>query len=143
MNIPETITISGVEYQVIVSDKPIFLNNLRAYGEIDYDKKEINIDETLQDKQGQLQTFLHEILHGIVYDRELDFKNDEEETIVDQLAKGLYQVLKDNPGIFIGEKERELIQNITVNMPEATEKVDVHKMMETMNQMKQVANGEV
>ncbi|MCF6466354.1 hypothetical protein [Clostridium sp. Cult2] len=105
MNIPEAITISGVEYKVVVSDEPIFLNNLRAYGEIDYNKKEINIDETLQDEQGQFQTFLHEIIHGIVYDRELDLKNDEEETIVDQISKGLYQVIKDNPEIFTEKKE--------------------------------------
>ncbi|HSH35762.1 hypothetical protein [Schnuerera sp.] len=100
MNIPDKIRISGVEYKTIVSSEPIFLDNIRVYGQIDYDKKEITIDETLQDKQGQLQTFLHEIIHGIVHDRELDFKNDSEETIVDQLAKGFYQIIKDNPELF-------------------------------------------
>lgn len=100
MNIPNKLKISGVVYEVTISNEPIFLENMRAYGEIDYNKKTIRIDETLQDKQGQLQTFLHEIIHGIVHDRELDFKNDSEETIVDQLAKGFYQIIKDNPELF-------------------------------------------
>mgnify|MGYP000936580580 CR=1 FL=1 len=49
-----------------------------------------------QDEQGQLQTLLHEILHGIIYDRAIEFDKMDEETIVDHLAKGIYQVLKDN-----------------------------------------------
>lgn len=100
MNIPKKVIISGVEYDVIFEDKPLFCNNQRAYAHIDFDNKEISIDGGIQDSQGCNQSLLHEIIHGIVYDRELDFKNDDEETIVDQISKGLYQVIKDNPNMF-------------------------------------------
>ncbi|BDR81030.1 hypothetical protein [Clostridium tetani] len=100
MNIPEKIIISGMEYEVILTDRPILHINTRAYGQIDFENKKILIDKTLREKQGNVQTLLHEIIHGIVEDRELDFAKDSEETIVDQLAKGLYQVIKDNSKLF-------------------------------------------
>ena len=100
MNIPEKIIISGMEYKVKLEDNPLFFNNLRAYAHIDYEDKEICIDSELQDTQGHTHSLLHEIIHGIVYDREIDFKNDDEETVTDQLAKGLYQLIKDNPSLF-------------------------------------------
>lgn len=106
MNIPEKIIISGIEYETVLTDKPIFHINTRAYGQIDFENKKILIDKTLQEKQGHLQTLLHEIIHGIVEDRELDFIKDSEETIVDQLAKGLYQVIKDNPKMFMEVSEK-------------------------------------
>lgn len=85
-----------MDYKVIITDKPLFYDNMRAYGHISFDKHEIYIDKTLKDEQGQLQTLLHEILHGIIYDRAIEFDKMDEETIVDHLAKGIYQVLKDN-----------------------------------------------
>lgn len=94
-----------MEYEVIMTDEPIFMDNLRAYGHINFDDKQILIDKTLREKQGHAQTLVHEIIHGIIYDRGLDFRNDGEETIVDQLAKGLYQVVKDNPELFTKRKE--------------------------------------
>ncbi|HZK34157.1 MAG TPA: hypothetical protein VFD33_02455 [Bacillota bacterium] len=96
MKIPGKINISGMEYEVIIKDQPLFCGNTRAYGHIDFDSKQILIDNTLRDSQGHMQTLLHEIIHGITNDRDIDFTQQGEETIVDQLAKGLYQVLKDN-----------------------------------------------
>ncbi|WMM24056.1 hypothetical protein RBU61_14145 [Tissierella sp. MB52-C2] len=100
MNIPDKLVISGMEYKIKLEDKPLFCSNQRAYAHINYESKEISIDEGLQDTQGHQQSLLHEVIHGIVYDRELDFQNDGEETIVDQISKGLYQVIKDNPELF-------------------------------------------
>lgn len=100
MIIPNKIIISGMVYEVKLEEKSLFCNNQRAYAHIDYDNKIISIDKGLQDTQGHCQTLLHEILHGIVYDRELDFAKDGEETLIDQLSRGLYQFLKDNPNIF-------------------------------------------
>ena len=41
------------------------------------------------------------------------------------------------------DKKEHKQQNITVNIPNATEKVDIHEMIKVMEQMKQVANEEV
>lgn len=100
MKIPDRIVISGMEYEVIMTDEPLFDGNTRAYGRIDFENKKIIIDKTLREKQGHFQTLLHEIIHGIVNDRDIDFTCDDEEVIVEQLARGFYQVIKDNPEIF-------------------------------------------
>ena len=96
MTFPSKINISGMEYEVILSEEPLFYGTSRAYGHINFDNKKIMIDKTLRDSQGHMQTLLHEIVHGIIYDRDIDFKVDSEEAIVDQLANGIYQVFKDN-----------------------------------------------
>jgi|GEM_PF-5252619 len=41
------------------------------------------------------------------------------------------------------DKKEHKPQNITVNIPDVTEKVDIHEMIKVMEQMKQVANEEV
>lgn len=43
-----------------------------------------------------METLIHEILHGIIFDRQIDFQNDDEEAIIERLSRGLYQVLKEN-----------------------------------------------
>lgn len=101
MEIPNKVRIGSVDYEVIIKDETIVLDAVQCKGKIDYDYHEINIDSSVQDKQGQEQTFLHELIHGIVRERNLDFKNADDETIVDGLAIGLHQVIRDNPEIFI------------------------------------------
>ena len=131
MNIPEKVIISGMEYEVIMTDKPLFCGNNRAYGHIDFENRKITIDNTLRDEQGHMQTLIHEIIHGIVYDRDISFSQDDEETIVDQLAKGLYQVLKDNTELFTGNEENN---HITVVIPEVTRNVDVDAIIEAIKE---------
>lgn len=101
MEIPNKVRIGSVDYEVTVEDKTLVLDAVQCKGQIDYDYHQINIDSSIQDKQGQEQTFLHELMHGIVRERNLNLDNDNEETIVDGLAVGLHQVIRDNPNIFI------------------------------------------
>ena len=61
MNIPEKAIISGMEYKIRLSDDILFFDNIRAYGHIDFEKKEIAIDKALRDSQGHKQTLLHSI----------------------------------------------------------------------------------
>lgn len=97
MRIPERVRIGGVDYAVIHEER---LNNGQnlAYGRIDYDKAEIRLAEHLQSAQGECQTLLHEILHGIA--NHFGLAINEEEDSIDKLASGLYMVLKDNPEMF-------------------------------------------
>lgn len=99
MQIPNEVKIGGLNFKVVSSDETIILNARQCKGMIDYEFHTIKIDNTLQDVQGQEQTFLHEVLHGIIYDRKIDLQDDEED-IVDDIAIGLHQVIKDNPHIF-------------------------------------------
>lgn len=105
MNIPKIVRIGSVTYDVIVSGETLVLNCHECKGLIDYEFHKIKVNNSVQDKQGQEQTFLHELVHGIVRERSLDLKNSDEETIVDEIALGLHQVIKDNSIIFEGETE--------------------------------------
>lgn len=95
MKLPKEVKISGMVYKVIPTKEPLIDGNIRAYGHVDFETREITIDVSLRDEQGHMQTLLHEILHAIVYDRDIDL-GENEEIIIDQLAKGLYQVLVEN-----------------------------------------------
>jgi len=100
LEIPEKIKIGGLKYDVEYAEKMIY-ENRQTYGHIDQEMCKIQLDKTLKCEQSLKQTFIHEILHGICFDRNIDM-GDKEEDIVDQLAHGLLQVIIDNPGIFNG-----------------------------------------
>ena len=95
MKIPQTIRISGTDYPIIETAK---LNNgtEMCYGRIDYEKSLIEINPDNQTHQHKCTTMLHEILHGVSHHCNLTIEN--EEHVIDTLAKGLYQVLQDNAG---------------------------------------------
>ncbi|MGN6710713.1 hypothetical protein [Anaerocolumna jejuensis] len=98
MKIPENVRIGGIKYEVKYEER---LNNgtSLAYGHIDYDRAIIRLASDLQSEQGECQTLLHEILHGISKHFELDIESDE--NTIDALARGLYMVIADNPEMFV------------------------------------------
>jgi hypothetical protein len=95
MKIPEYIRIGGVDYAVI--ETPGLNNGTQVcYGHIDFEKSLIEFNpERGTSHQFKGQILWHEILHGIAHHANLEFKDDEEQ-IIDTLAKGIYQVLQDN-----------------------------------------------
>ena len=94
MKIPKSVRIGGVEYDVRF-EKNVRVENLLAYGRINYDNCEIVLSETDGvAHQRRCQTLLHEILHGIRNHAGLEIEDEEE--VVEMFAKGLYQVLQDN-----------------------------------------------
>ncbi|WP_185903784.1 hypothetical protein [Hathewaya massiliensis] len=100
MNIPEKVRIGSMDYDVKLTDETLVLNGRECLGVIDYDNTEIKISKSIQSNQKQEQTFLHELMHGIIRERNLDLQNSDEETIVDEIATGLHQVIRDNQEIF-------------------------------------------
>lgn len=99
MNIPKIIRIGSCDYNVEFTDKDLVANYKEVYGRINYDNHSIEINSVLGDKQQQELTFLHEVFHAITRDRGLEFED--EELIVEELAKGLHQVIRDNQEMFI------------------------------------------
>lgn len=95
MNIPDKIKISGIDYKVIKTEGPLVVDGHQAYGMIDYNNRVIKLDTKLQDEQGIKSTFIHEVLHGIAFDRQIDWESGEE-NIIEQLTRGIYSLLKDN-----------------------------------------------
>lgn len=94
MKIPESIRIGGVEYEIQHKELVRIENNI-CYGSIDYSESVINLsDGDGGGHQHQCVTLWHEILHGIFNHACMKVENEEE--IVEVLAKGIYQVLQDN-----------------------------------------------
>lgn len=103
--LPESIRIGGVDYRLNLIEDYAFLNDDKTQsndGEFDVNRGIIKLATTLRDtkqlidRERTYTVLLHEILHGIVY-HYVGENFDNEEHIVTQFAKGLYQVLKENP----------------------------------------------
>lgn len=100
MNIPHKVRIGGVDYAVEIGTDPVIVDGKQCFGSIEYASHKILIDKTLGDHAQHSCTLLHEIFHGIVHDRMIDFgEGADEETIVEALSRGMYQVLADNPDL--------------------------------------------
>jgi len=105
MKIPETVRIGSMDYSVKRTDEIIIVDNKKCKGDINYLSKEIRISNEIKNTQDNEVTLLHEICHGIVYERNFTYKDNDEETITEELARGLHQVIRDNPKIFQAEGE--------------------------------------
>lgn len=117
MEIPDKVRIGSVDYDVIIEDKTIVLDSSQCKGKIDYEFHKINIDSSIQDKQEQEKTFLHELVHGIARERSLDLEKADEETIIDEISIGLHQVIRDNPEIFLNYIKVGAIEFGTIAVP--------------------------
>lgn len=85
------------EYEIVKKEEVIELPN-ECYGKIDFDKEIIEIATKFNQNQ-QNQTFLHELIHGIFEKLDMnELKNNEQ--VVNQLSKEIYEVILDNPHIF-------------------------------------------
>lgn len=98
MRIPEKIKIGNFVYDVEVTDYPILHEGMLCQGLCDSENQMIQLAADLT-KQNMERVFLHELIHAIHMDRGLDL-GEQTEVIVDELAKGLHQVINDNTGLF-------------------------------------------
>lgn len=103
MIIPEVVRIGSCDYEVEFTKNDIIVDREQCKAAIDYDNHLISIDSKIGDRQSHEQSFLHEIFHGVLRDRAI--KVDEEEFVVDELAKGLHQIIRDNPEMFMDEDD--------------------------------------
>ena len=101
MNIPDKVRIGSMDYIVKKVDEVIIVDHKECFGSIEYNKKIIKIGNDIQDKQSEEVTLLHEIFHGIVFERNFSYEKNDDETITEELARGMHQVIKDNIGMFI------------------------------------------
>lgn len=98
--LPEKVNISGIDYTVLCDQHLIITEEsqtIRA-AEIDIMQHVISISSFRRDQQDMENSLVHEIVHGIIADRGLAryLVEGEEEYFVENFARGLHQVLKDN-----------------------------------------------
>lgn len=90
MLIPETLKIGNLPYKVSIEEE----ENIDACGKGNMMKQYIKLNKAMP-KEMQEETFLHEIIHQILSQKSFSEEN-KDEKLIDTLAGGLYQVLKDN-----------------------------------------------
>ncbi len=98
MNIPKKIKIGGFEYAVERTEQSFVSEGTALDGVHNFAEKKIVVAENGCEEYQEM-VFMHEICHGIIahYLPGLD----SEEEFVEQFSKGLYQVVVDNPCVFV------------------------------------------
>ena len=110
MIIPEVVRVGSVFYEVKTQDTPIVMNGVQCLGYCDYYSHTIMLDESMQDEQTMEQTFCHELVHAMMFERKLNLEamglsNAQMEEVVDNLGIALHQVLLDNRDIALTAEE--------------------------------------
>ena len=91
------VVIGSSIYEIIHTGKPILVQGENCYGSQHYTPRKIHITtEKNVAQQEKEETTLHEILHAINDDRNLDLNHDQ----VKGVSKGIFQVLRDNKKLF-------------------------------------------
>jgi ferredoxin len=125
LNIPDKVKIGYKDFKVNMVEDHVIDEGMICYGNIEYDKGNINIS-TLHSEDQQKCIFIHECLHGIddVFEIGLD------EAQVRKIAKGICAFIRDNPDLFSKHKGGN---QIIVNMPNISENADIDIMAEELN----------
>lgn len=110
MVIPEEVRVGSVWYKVELTDKPIMMNDRQCLGLCDKGIHTIQLDPALQDDQGLLQTFYHELAHAMMFERGIDLQAmglsyDDFENVIDGIGIMMHQVLLDNPDLTLTPEE--------------------------------------
>lgn len=112
MIIPELVRVGSTFYRVITQDTPVVVSGIQCYGYCDYNNHSIVLDITIQDEQTMEQTFCHELIHAMMFERKINLEamgltNAQMEHVVDSLGISLHQILLDNPDITLSAEEYE------------------------------------
>ena len=110
MIIPELVRVGSVFYQVKTQATPIVMNGVQCLGYCDYYSHTIMLDESMQDEQTMEQTFCHELVHALMFERKINLEamglsKAQMEDVVDNLGIALHQVLLDNPDMALTPEE--------------------------------------
>ena len=134
MIIPELVRVGSVFYEVKTQTTPIVMNGVQCLGYCDYYSHTIMLDESMQDEQTMEQTFCHELVHAMMFERKLNLEamglsNAQMEEVVDNLGIALHQVLLDNRDIALTAEEfdvkypqqEDVIEAVKQAAPKVTE----------------------
>ena len=110
MIIPKVVRVGSVFYEVKTQETPIVMNGVQCLGYCDYMSHTIMLDLTMSDEQTMEQTFCHELVHALMFERKINLEamglsKAQMEDVVDNLGIALHQVLLDNPDITLTPEE--------------------------------------
>lgn len=98
----DTVFIAGVPFGIEQTSGNIIPYDGSVMGLIETMEQQITLS-TMPGLEMQQHVFLHEVIHGIVEGYHIPMPSElkQEEAIVDSIARGLYQVMVENPDIFL------------------------------------------
>ena len=110
MVIPELVRVGSTFYRVIARDTPVVVRGLQCLGYCDSLEHTIVLDLTTQDEQTLEQTFCHELIHAMLFERKINLEamgltNEQMEHVVDSLGISLHQILVDNADMALSPEE--------------------------------------
>ena len=110
MIIPTVVRVGSTFYKVTTQDTPVVVNGIQCYGYYDPNNHTIILATDIQDEQTMEQTFCHELVHAMMFERKINLEawgltNAQMEHVVDSLGISLHQVLMDNPDIALTAEE--------------------------------------
>lgn len=95
----DKVRIDSIDYTIQENEEYPIVNGRQCIGCIEYDNNSINIFSKLGEEKKK-QTLLHEIMHGIQVERNICIATkDSEEDVIDQLASGVLNLIRDNPDL--------------------------------------------
>jgi Zn-dependent peptidase ImmA (M78 family) len=94
--IPSKVKFDATTYDVEITERILIVNGRECKGMIDYDAGMISLSSQASESVSRV-TLMHEITHGIMHERGLDFKEDNDECLVDEIARGFMEVMRANP----------------------------------------------
>lgn len=109
-HIPNSIKIGYTDYEFDFWPDT-FASTEQAQGEFFSAAQKIGLKESTIPSRWGVNTLLHEVLHGIVYQYGLEVNSDEEK-IVNTFANGLTTVLVDNPWLVDYIKKHTMNKNV-------------------------------
>lgn len=96
ITMPKTIQIDSVTYDIEMSDNSLVLDGQECLGTIDYNCGVISLNSEKIGYRVLPKILMHEIMHGIITERGITLKGDEEK-IIDELAIGVINLIRQNP----------------------------------------------
>ena len=100
MIIPNKVKVGGYVYDVLRPRDPFINNGVECDGLHDFSRATIKVTESgILDYQKTV--FLHELIHAIIEVYCPGIGDELDETLAQQLSKGIYQVIVDNPEIVL------------------------------------------
>ena len=95
----ESVLIDTVRYRVEQTKETILVDGHACHGDVDYDQARIRLscDGAMLGEGRKVQTLMHEIVHALLYER--GRQEHENEELVDALASGFVNLIRENPGL--------------------------------------------
>ena len=99
MKIPQYVRIGLRDYEVRFVDGRRDEKGDLLDGQIDFSNRIIYLDQNIIYEDEKFITFLHEVVHGIFHNY-CNSKWNNNEDLVECVAEGIFQLVKDNPNLF-------------------------------------------